>query len=60
MKVKTSYVPEGCGYLTVGKEYEVDNVEGSCWIVDDENIETLIDLEKDEHNLGGHTWEIVK
>lgn len=63
MKVKTSYVPAECEYLTVGKEYEVFNVEGNIFgnggnITADDGDDIWIHIPNSSH-IGNRTWEVI-
>ena len=59
MKIKTNYVPEGCNYLTVGKEYgAIDMGHNFYSIINDQGNNLILHLEDSVH-LDGHDWEIV-
>lgn len=54
-------VPEGCGYITAGKEYEVYADDGVIFrIVDDEDDGLRICLWQDCGHLKGGNWRRVE
>lgn len=55
MKIKTNYVPDNAKtYLTVGKEYEVDDIG---FIIDDEGDKICPFIAQCEH-LDNRAWEV--
>lgn len=58
--VKTDYVPDGTGYITSGKEYEVDNenCESGGYIINDRGRKIYIYYPSCAH-LGGRAWTVI-
>lgn len=59
--VRTDYIPEGCGYLTAGKLYEVTDLShaGDCGNILCDNNEEHFILLGDECAHIGREWEQV-
>jgi hypothetical protein len=57
MKVLTDFT--GCAYLTAGKEYEVEQRGLYKHIIDDEEEELCINLDKSAH-LRGAAWTVIE
>lgn len=64
MKVKTEYVPDGCDYLTAGKEYTAKYYHYSAdpnllLIFDDDGEEIAVRVSGCAF-LDGHPWTIIE
>ena len=62
MKVKTNFVPDDCDYLTVGKEYTVNQVlydEDVVSFRDDNGGYVEARLSGSGH-LNGKSWDVIK
>lgn len=60
MKVKTSYVPADCDYLTVGKEYKVlaPSNDAGGYIEADDGARIYAYFQASAH-VGDRAWEII-